>query len=63
MIAAEGIVFVIDDDASSRETLCSLIRSVGLEVELFCSAQKFLTAKLPSSPCCLVLGVLCVIPR
>jgi len=51
------VVFVVDDDVSSRETLGNLIRSAGLEVELFCSAQKFLTAKLPSSPCCLVLGV------
>jgi len=30
---------------------------VGLPVELFCSAQKFLTAKLPSSPRCLVVGL------
>jgi FixJ family two-component response regulator len=29
------IVFVVDDDASIRESLKTLIRSVGLQVELF----------------------------
>jgi FixJ family two-component response regulator len=51
------VVFVVDEDAFSRETLGSLIRSVGLTVELFCSAENFLSAKLPSNPCCLVFGL------
>ena len=32
------VVYVIDDDASIRDALKSLIRSVGLHVELFGSA-------------------------
>jgi FixJ family two-component response regulator len=50
-------VFVVDDDASLREALSSLIRSVDLEVETFGSAAEFLRAKLPDSPSCLVLDV------
>ena len=39
---AADIVFVIDDDESIREALKSLIRSVGLSVETFASANDFL---------------------
>jgi signal transduction histidine kinase len=53
----EAMVFVIDDDAPMRESLESLIRSVGLRVELFASAQDFLGAKRPDVPGCLVLDV------
>src|SRR5581483_10088056 len=52
-----GIVFVIDDDASMREALKVLIRSVGLQVELFGSANEFLRRKPPNSPSCLVVDV------
>lgn len=38
---AEPIVFVVDDDASLREALKSLLRSVGLRVEVFGSAADF----------------------
>ena len=38
----KAIVFVVDDDMSVREGLGSLIRSAGLWVETFASAQKFL---------------------
>jgi FixJ family two-component response regulator len=51
------IVFVVDDDASIRDALKSLIRSVGLKVELFGSAREFLQAKRPDAPSCLVLDV------
>src|SRR3984885_9756730 len=53
----EPVVFVIDDDRMIREGLQSLIRSVGLRVETFASAQDFLTAKRPDAPACLVLDV------
>ena len=53
----QPLVFVIDDDASTRETLSSLIRSVGLQVELFGSAQEFLKSKRPDVPSCLVLDI------
>lgn len=53
----EPIVFVIDDDRMIREGLQSLIKSVGLRVETFASAQEFLEAKRPDAPACLVLDV------
>ena len=53
----EAVVFVIDDDRMVREGLQGLIRSVGLRVETFSSAQDFLAAKRPDAPACLVLDV------
>jgi FixJ family two-component response regulator len=53
----DPIVFVIDDDRMIRDGLQSLIRSVGLRVETFASAQDFLEAKRPDTPACLVLDV------
>jgi len=51
------MVFVIDDDESIREALKSLIRSVGLSVETFASAQDFLQSSRPDVPSCLILDV------
>ena len=50
-------VFVVDDDVVVREALGSLIRSVGLGVLLFGSAQEFLGAPKPDTVACLVLDV------
>jgi FixJ family two-component response regulator len=55
--AEEPIVFVIDDDASVREALRNLFRSVGLRVEVFGSAPEFLQSKLPDVPSCLILDI------
>jgi FixJ family two-component response regulator len=57
MTETDAVVFVVDDDASMRESLKNLIRSVGLRVELFTSAQEFLRSKRPDVPSCLVLDV------
>ncbi len=57
MSEPSSIVFVVDDDASIRDALKSLIRSVGLKVELFGSPREFLQAKRPDAPSCLVLDV------
>ena len=54
---SQSAVFVIDDDKSLREALRSLLRSVGLRVEVFESAQEFLASKLPDVSSCLVLDV------
>jgi FixJ family two-component response regulator len=51
------IVFVVDDDASVREALGSLIESTGMRVQTFASAQDFLQHKRPETPACLVLDV------
>ena len=57
MTDPDGLVFVVDDDTSLRESLKDLIRSVGLQVEAFASAQEFLRSKRPDVPGCLVLDV------
>ncbi len=54
---AEPFVIIVDDDASIRESLSSLFRSVGLRVELFASTAEMLQAKLPDAPRCLVLDI------
>ena len=57
MSEADGVVFVVDDDVSVRESLRNLLRSVGLQVETFASAQQFLLGTHPDAPSCLVLDV------
>jgi len=57
MKQTEPVVFVIDDDASVRAALKSLIRSVGLDVEAFSSGIEFLQFNRPDVPACLVLDV------
>jgi FixJ family two-component response regulator len=51
------MVFVVDDDVATRESLKNLIRSVGLRAETFASAQDFLRSTRPDVPSCLVLDV------
>ncbi|HEY4442912.1 MAG TPA: response regulator transcription factor [Steroidobacteraceae bacterium] len=57
MHEARSVVFIVDDDMSIRDSLCTLIRSVGLEARPFTSAAEFLNAALPDVPTCLVLDV------
>ncbi len=51
------IVFVVDDDISVRESLESLIRHAGWQVETFPTAREFLTRPRLLVPSCLVLDV------
>ena len=57
MTSASSMVFVVDDDQSVREALSSLIRSIGLDVETYASAQEYLRRQPQQSPACLVLDV------
>ena len=50
-------VFVVDDDASTRDSLKDLIGSAGLSVQTFASAQEFLAWPRPDAAGCLVLDV------
>jgi DNA-binding NtrC family response regulator len=50
-------VYVVDDDVSMRESVGSLVRSAGLRVETFASAQEFLARPRAEVPSCLVLDV------
>src|SRR5208283_2733627 len=50
-------VLVIDDDPDLRASVGRLLRSVGLEVQLFASISDFLKSDPPDGPTCLVLDV------
>ena len=52
-----SVTFLIDDDASVREGVADLLRSVGLSVQAFGSTQEFLQSKRPDAPGCIVLDV------
>ena len=57
MSDADPIVFVVDDDAAARASVQNLLHSVGLKVEAFDSAAKFLEHERAAVPSCLVLDV------
>jgi FixJ family two-component response regulator len=50
-------ISVVDDDASIREALKSLMRSVRLNVDAFASAEEFLASERVDDTSCLILDV------
>ncbi len=50
-------VFVVDDDPSVRRALGRLLKSAGLQVQLFASAEDFLHHSVPAGPACVILDV------
>ena len=57
MADVKGIVFVVDDDISVRESLEVLLEEAGWQPHLFESAQTFLDHPRATGPSCLVLDV------
>jgi FixJ family two-component response regulator len=57
MAEATSTVIVIDDDPAVRESIGSLLRSVGLQAKLLASVDEFLKTGRPDGPACLVLDV------
>jgi FixJ family two-component response regulator len=57
MNEANPTVVVVDDDSAVRESLGSLLRSVGLDVRLSASLPEFLKSGRPDGPTCLVLDI------
>jgi FixJ family two-component response regulator len=51
------MVFVIDDDPLTLDSLATLFRSIGLCVQTFPSATELLQHQLPAVPSCLVLDI------
>ena len=57
MSVADPTVYVVDDDVSVREALRNLLRSIGLKVETFGTADEFLSKNRLPGPGCLILDV------
>jgi FixJ family two-component response regulator len=57
MADANSTVLVVDDDPTLRESVGRLLRSLGIEAQLFASIVDFLDSDPPDGPACLVLDV------
>ena len=57
MSDANSTVLIIDDDADLRASVGRLLRSLGIDVQLFSSISDFLKSDLRDGPTCLVLDV------
>jgi RNA polymerase sigma factor (sigma-70 family) len=57
MSDAKPTILIVDDDPELRASLERLLRSVGLDAQLFASIPDFLKSDLPDGPTCLVLDV------
>lgn len=53
----QSMVYVVDDDASIRNSLSSLFRSVDYSVESFSSPAEFLKHDIADVPCCMILDI------
>ena len=51
------LISIVDDDHSVRESLARLIRSVGFGVQVFGSAEEFLSAGEASQSDCVILDI------
>ena len=54
---ADGVVYLIDDDAAFREGLADLLASHGVSVVSFASAREFMSYKRVESAACLLLDL------
>ena len=57
MSDAISTVLVIDDDPDLRASIGRLLRSLGINVQLFASISEFLKSDSPNGPTCLVLDI------
>ena len=57
MADANPTVLVVDDDPDLRQSVGRLLRSLGLDAQLFASIADFLKSDPPDGPTCLVLDV------
>ena len=57
MAVNDPVIYVVDDDQGSRESVKALVRSMGLQAEVCSSAEEFLSIFDPDRPGCLVTDV------
>jgi FixJ family two-component response regulator len=53
----EATVFIVDDDPAARDSVAALVRSKGVPVDTYASAEEFLAAFDPQRVGCLVVDV------
>ncbi|MGQ0741085.1 MAG: response regulator FixJ [Alphaproteobacteria bacterium] len=53
----EANVFVVDDDAAVRDSVCALLESAGFQVEAFSGPKEFLASVAPTRAGCLIADV------
>jgi two-component system response regulator FixJ len=56
-LAAQPVVFVVDDDAAVRDSLATLLKLAGFDVSAFDSAVRFLSDGQPKSGDCLIADI------
>ena len=52
-----GLLSVVDDDESVRESLPDLLKEFGFESRAFCSAEEFLSSDSVNRTACLILDI------
>ena len=57
MNSQDYIVFIVDDDARVRESVCELLASSGLSAVAFGSAGEYASYAKPDLPACLILDI------
>lgn len=57
MTASRGLISVVDDDESVRESLPDLLKELGFEVQAYSSAEAFLASGDLDNTCCLILDI------
>jgi len=57
MATKRCMVYVIDDDESIRKSFKRLFRSANLDVQVFSSADEFLTSRVQAENSCIVLDI------
>ena len=53
----EPVIYIVDDDASIRRAMKRLIRSTGMDVRVFSSAQEFLDFKYQKHNSCMIVDI------
>jgi FixJ family two-component response regulator len=56
-VPGDRVISIVDDDESVREAIESLMRSVGLNAQVFASAEDFLHSHHPEDTSCLILDM------
>ena len=51
------VIYIVDDDPSIRRAMKRLIRSTGMDVQVFSSAQEFLDYKYQKQNSCMIVDI------